>query len=290
MSTLLRSAVASTALASRAAAPPARVRRRRRAPARASQYYLSADPASLDPALSTDVQSGEVVTLLFDNLVQFDADGAAAARPRHALGDRLRPARSTPSTSGPAPTFHDGRPIRAADVRASMLRALDPATQAGRQWPLLPDPGRARATRPARRGRSTGIAVPDDTTIVFTLAEPLNIFPKLLAMPVAAVVPTPTPARLRPGAGRERALAVRLLVARRRDRARPEHRLLGRAPPKADTLTRPDHPRGADPGRRVRDRQPERGRDSVRRDPALGDDAARTSCSAGRRSATSTSP
>ena len=28
---------------------------------------------------------------------------------------------------------------------------------------------------------------------MFTLTEPLNIFPKFLAMPVAAVVPTPTP-------------------------------------------------------------------------------------------------
>ena len=36
--------------------------------------------------------------------------------------------------------------------------------------------------------------VPDDTTIVFTLTEPLNIFPKFLAMPVAGIVPTPTPA------------------------------------------------------------------------------------------------
>src|SRR5215211_9186545 len=40
-------------------------------------YYEGADPASLDPALSNDVQSGEVVTLLFDNLVQFDTEGRA---------------------------------------------------------------------------------------------------------------------------------------------------------------------------------------------------------------------
>src|SRR4051794_25895160 len=37
-------------------------------------YYEGADPASLDPALSNDVQSGEVMTLLFDNLVQFDTE------------------------------------------------------------------------------------------------------------------------------------------------------------------------------------------------------------------------
>ena len=49
------------------------------APANRLEYYLSADPASLDPARSTDVQSGEVVTLLFDNLVQLDPDGVLQA-------------------------------------------------------------------------------------------------------------------------------------------------------------------------------------------------------------------
>src|SRR3954453_23613444 len=73
------------------------------------QYYLSADPASLDPALSNDVQSGEVVTLLFDNLVQFDPDA------------QLRPALATRWESDPrgtvytfhlrtGATFHHGRP------------------------------------------------------------------------------------------------------------------------------------------------------------------------------------
>ena len=38
------------------------------------RYYLSADPVTLDPALSTDVQSGEMITMLFDNLVRFDVE------------------------------------------------------------------------------------------------------------------------------------------------------------------------------------------------------------------------
>jgi ABC-type transport system substrate-binding protein len=157
------------------------------------QYYLSADPASLDPAQSNDVQSGEVVTLLFDNLVQFDPDG------------RLRPGLATRWESDTAgrvytfhlrtgPRFHDGRPIRAADVRASIVRALDPATRAVRQWPLLPIQG-AREFAAGRARTVSGIRVPDDSTIVFILAEPLNLFPKFMAMPVAAVVPTPTPPR-----------------------------------------------------------------------------------------------
>jgi ABC-type transport system substrate-binding protein len=155
------------------------------------QYYESADPASLDPALSNDVQSGEVMTLLFDNLVQFDPDA------------QLRPGLATrweADATGAVYTFHlrtgarfhDGRPIVARDVRASILRALDPALRAGRQWPLFPIKG-AREYAAGKARSVEGIAVPDDSTVVFTLTEPLNIFPKFLAMPVAALVPTPTP-------------------------------------------------------------------------------------------------
>lgn len=154
-------------------------------------YYLASDPASLDPALSTDVQTGEVVTLLFDNLVRFDPDG------------RLQPGLATrweADATGrvytfhlrPDATFHDGRPIGAREVRASLHRALDPALRGGRQWPLLPILG-ARDYANGRATRIPGIAVPDDSTIVFTLEEPLNIFPKFLAMPVAAVAPSPVP-------------------------------------------------------------------------------------------------
>jgi peptide/nickel transport system substrate-binding protein/oligopeptide transport system substrate-binding protein len=154
-------------------------------------YYLNSDPASLDPALSTDVQTGEVVAMLFDNLVQFDTEA------------RLGPGIATRWETDPTgrrytfhlrrdASFHDGRPIGAREVRASLLRALDPGSRAGRQWPLFPIAG-AREYAAGTAASVRGIAVPDDSTIVFTLEEPLNIFPKLLAMPVAAVVPAPVP-------------------------------------------------------------------------------------------------
>ena len=89
-------------------------------------------------------------------------------------------------------SFHDGRPIKAADVRASLLRALAPGSTGGRSWPLYPIRG-ARAYAAGSAKEVAGIAVRDDSTLALTLEEPLNIFPKLLAMPVAAIVPTPTP-------------------------------------------------------------------------------------------------
>src|SRR6476620_8365772 len=155
-------------------------------------FYFSYDPRSLDPALSTDVPTGEVVTLLFDNLTQFDADvrlKPGLARSWDASADGRVYTFHLRTNAG----FHDGRPVRSADVRASLLRALAPGTTGGRSWPLYPIRG-ARAYASGQTKEVNGIATPDDSTVLLTLEEPLNVFPKLLAMPVAAVVPTPTAA------------------------------------------------------------------------------------------------
>jgi ABC-type transport system substrate-binding protein len=154
-------------------------------------YYFTYDPRSLDPALSTDVPTGEVVSLLFDNLTQFDADaqlapGLARTWEADASG------RTYTFHLRQNAAFHDGRPIKAADARASMLRALAPGTTGGRSWPLYPIRG-ARAYAAGQSKQVEGITVRDDSTLILTLEEPLNLFPKLLAMPVAAIVPTPTP-------------------------------------------------------------------------------------------------
>src|SRR5690349_24961449 len=100
-------------------------------------YFLTADPASLDPAASNDVQSGEMVALLFDNLVQFDVDAG------------LVPGLATRWAADPTGTvytfhlrsnakFHDGRLVTSSVVRASMLWALAPGSVSAREWPLLP--------------------------------------------------------------------------------------------------------------------------------------------------------
>ncbi len=154
------------------------------------QYYFTYDPRSLDPSLSTDVPTGEVVALLFDNLTQFNVDG------------ELEPGLAQswqPDTTGrvytfhlrSGATFHDGTPVTSSQVRQSFLRALDPATKGGRAWPLFPIAG---AREYANGGPApSGIAAPDDSTLVLTLDEPLNVFPKLLAMPVTAITPAPFP-------------------------------------------------------------------------------------------------
>jgi peptide/nickel transport system substrate-binding protein/oligopeptide transport system substrate-binding protein len=160
----------------------------RDAPTAPLVYYESYDPRSLDPALSTDVPTGEMVTYLYDGLTRFSPDGAL----QPGLADRW-----SVDASGlryvfhlrPGVKFHDGSPLTGAAVRQSFLRVLDPRTTGGRAWPLLPLDGAREYTTGTSSG-VRGIALLGDSAVVLTLAEPLAVFPKFLAMPVASIAPT----------------------------------------------------------------------------------------------------
>lgn len=150
------------------------------------------DPRSLDPALSTDVPTGRAVSYVFDGLTRFTPDA------------RVEPGLATRWDVSPdgltytfhlrrGVTFHDGTAFIARHVVRSFQRALDPATKGGRAEPLVPIKGASEFAAGRAKGVS-GLAAPNDSTVVITLAEPLASFPKLLAMPVASIVPDSTPA------------------------------------------------------------------------------------------------
>ena len=150
------------------------------------------DPRSLDPALSTDVPTGRAVGYVFDGLVRFTPDAQIVP----GLAREW-----TVSPDGLTYTFHlrtgvkfqDGKPFVARQVATSFQRALDPATKGGRGWPLYPIAG-AKDYAEGKAKTVSGISTPDDSTVILTLAEPFAIFPKLLAMPVASIVPETVPA------------------------------------------------------------------------------------------------
>ena len=144
------------------------------------------DPRSLDPALSTDVPTGRAVGYLFDGLTRFAPDAKVDPGARHELGRLARrtdlhlpsaPRRHLPRRHAlrRAPTCSpagSGRSTRSDEERRGVAPLSDQgrAGVRGRQGEIDRRPRRARTT----------------PRVVVTLAEPLAIFPKLLAMPVAA--------------------------------------------------------------------------------------------------------
>src|ERR1044071_8034138 len=88
------------------------------------------DPRSLDPAVSTDVQTGRAVGYLFDGLTRFTPD----AKVQPSLAERwdVTPdGRVYTFHLRRGVTFHDGTPMAAKHVVASWHRALDPKTKSG---------------------------------------------------------------------------------------------------------------------------------------------------------------
>jgi ABC-type transport system substrate-binding protein len=145
------------------------------------------DPRSLDPAHANDIPSGRLVAEIFDGLTQFTPEAALAP----GLAERwdLSPDGKTYTFHlRRHVTFHDGRPFVARHVVQSFTRALAPATHGIPLFPLLPIAG-AREFNAGSAQTISGLAAPDDSTVVITLTEPLAVFPKMLAMPVASIVP-----------------------------------------------------------------------------------------------------
>jgi peptide/nickel transport system substrate-binding protein/oligopeptide transport system substrate-binding protein len=150
------------------------------------------DPRSLDPALSTDVPTGRAVGYVFDGLTRF----TPTAQVEPGLAERWdvsRDGRTYTFHLRRNVHFHDGSSFGAHDVVESWERALDPATKSSASEFLYPIKG-ARDFHTQKAKTVTGLEVLDDTTILVTLEEPLTAFLKLLAMPVASVVPRNIPA------------------------------------------------------------------------------------------------
>jgi peptide/nickel transport system substrate-binding protein/oligopeptide transport system substrate-binding protein len=145
------------------------------------------DPKSLDPALSTDVPTGRAVSYIFDGLTRFSPD--AKVGPSLATHWDVSPdGRTYLFHLRRGVRFHDGTLFHASDVVHSFIRVLDPSNKSGRPWPLYPIAG-AREFAAGKATAVAGLTAVDDSTVRITLDTALAIFPKLLAMPVASMVP-----------------------------------------------------------------------------------------------------
>jgi ABC-type transport system substrate-binding protein/DNA-binding SARP family transcriptional activator len=156
-------------------------------------------PDCLDPAAGYS-QAYESLTLVYDGLLGYPHRPGAAGE---ALVSALATSVPKPSDGGrtyvftlrPGIRFSDGRPVRPADVRASLQRAV---VLSARTLPGFFDaiPGaRACVAAPDSCDLSRAIATDDGArTVTFRLRRPDPTFPYRLASVTASIVPAGTPA------------------------------------------------------------------------------------------------
>jgi len=147
---------------------------------------LSSDITTLDPALIVDVAGGSVAAKIYNGLVRFDENSKVVPD----LAENF-------SISADGKTyrfklrkgvrFHDGRQLRAKDVKNSFERVLSPATKSSRTW-LFDRISGAKEFMNGTAADVLGIRALDEYTLEIEISEPFGPFLDLLAMPPAYVV------------------------------------------------------------------------------------------------------
>jgi peptide/nickel transport system substrate-binding protein/oligopeptide transport system substrate-binding protein len=148
---------------------------------------LETSPNKLDPAFVIDVAEGQICSMIFQGLVRFAPSG-----------DLLPDAASTWDVldGGRRYVFHldtrmrfsNGRPVRSSDVVYSFERVLSAESRSPRQWVLERVSG-GKAYAEGRETSISGLATPDDSTVIIELDKSFRPFIRLLAMPAARIVP-----------------------------------------------------------------------------------------------------
>jgi peptide/nickel transport system substrate-binding protein len=137
------------------------------------RFGLATAPANLDPRYATDAASARINRLLYQRLVDFDAQ----LRPIPALAqwERLASDHYRFHLKPGRPPFHDGRPLTARDVAATYRSILDPDSASPHRSPLE---------------LIARIDVLDEDTLDFHLTRSDPLFPGYLVigiLPAAAI-------------------------------------------------------------------------------------------------------
>jgi peptide/nickel transport system substrate-binding protein len=136
-------------------------------------FVIESNPANLDPRYSSDAQSQRIDRLLFDGLVERDAQ-------MNLHGDLAE------SWDTPDPLtyifhlrngvhFHDARPVTSRDVQSTFAFMMNPANKS-------PKAGAFKMIR--------SIETPDDHTVIFHLNEPAASFLWNLERSAVGIVPS----------------------------------------------------------------------------------------------------
>ncbi len=147
---------------------------------------INTEPKSLDPALSTDITTGIITALMYDNLVQFG------------VGSEILPGLAESwliSEDGLVYTFQlrdsvefwDGLPFTSADVKRSFERVMNPKTRSPQTWLLAPIQG-SEAYMQGKADSISGIRLISRHQVQLYLEIPFAPFLGFLGAPATAIV------------------------------------------------------------------------------------------------------
>lgn len=146
------------------------------------------DVATLDPAIGYDWQNWSMIKSLFDGLMDYEA-GTTTLRPDLAESYEISPDGQTFTFKlRKGVKFHNGREMTAEDVKYSIERVVNPATQSPGQGFFGSIKGYEEAAAGKADGLS-GITVVDPLTVKFELTRPDATFLHVMAINFSHVVP-----------------------------------------------------------------------------------------------------
>ena len=143
-------------------------------------------PSDLDPARASSPAELVAARALHATLLETEPSGRLrpgllAEMPTAEPGGRAFRMRLRPGLR-----FHDGQPLLAADVAASLARLLQPSVRSPHAWLVLAIQG-AEAVREGRVGSLAGVQVLSELELRVTLDAPLDLPRALAAAPTAIV-------------------------------------------------------------------------------------------------------
>lgn len=149
------------------------------------------DPDSLDPHLTRDAASAELIVEIFSGLVALN-DKLQVVPDLAAKWDVSPDGRTYTFTLKKGLKFQDGKEVKADDVKYSLERALDPRTHPRNDTPVselyLGDVVGAADKLAGRASEVSGVRVKDPSTVEITIDQPKAYFLAKLTYPTAFVV------------------------------------------------------------------------------------------------------
>ncbi len=149
------------------------------------------EPSTLDPAVARETTSHFYVSNIYSGLVRLDE--ALSVSPSLAASWQVDETGTVYTfTLRDGITFHDGKPITAADFKFSIERATDPELHGDTALLYLSDIVGAVAKMAGEADEVSGFQVVDDRTIRITIDSPKEYFLAKLAYPTGFVVDSAT--------------------------------------------------------------------------------------------------